>query len=183
MKIRNDNPFLYFVLALFSLLTLYHSNNYYRETDKIIAAQHRVNKTVKQFRDTWNGLQSTIAHWNKRYVPFMDIADLLTLEANLHLERSGLRSANNQLIESKSDTVIFENVDIGLVYRCLKNESRGFVVEATSLRKLIEGLAHFDSRKDIKWDRVTLTIEKGSVRAIYNELCLYMRVSEDRNET
>lgn len=178
---RGSGYSMYIKLSLIVLtaMMLFYSKVVYEESNKKIATQRSVNVRVEQVRDTWAALQPTIGIWNSRYVQSNEITDLLKLEANLRLDKSGLRSIGNSLIESNRKAESFDQTDIGLVYRCLKNSPQGFIVGANNLQALVAGLSHVDTRPDLKWDQLSILNNDGNIRAIYNELCLLMRVGED----
>jgi len=145
---------------------------------KRIEQQQNITRNVSQVKATYDALKPTIKAWENSFTDSEDIISIISLFRALNIGSSGLVSHGNDFIEGSLGSVTYQGADLGLMKRCIKNSGTGFIAESNSLINLMNGIERLESRKDVEWNTLTISVKNGTPTVVFDELCVHLRVTE-----
>lgn len=167
-------------LIAFSIafLAIYHAYGSYQAYEAKINQQNSINHNVEQIKATWNGLQPTIDKWSSMYFPASEITSLYHLNKTMGIDNIVATANSTKMFEVGANAVLFENQEIGLISRCVKNASTGFVMSTDSLEQALSIVSYIERRPDLEWSQLTLSREDSGVNTTLSQLCVHLIVVE-----
>lgn len=176
--------FLFFIISLIAL-AITQGQKGKRELQNVATRQEKAVNDIKLWQESYQALKPITLRMEKTFQPASNVQDISQLHDLLGIEKSGVITDPEKLIASKVDWVKQNGVDIGVIQVFVRTQgSSGLVIQASSFRKLLDGLKHLISREDLSIAGVSLITDKSNKMptAVLDGFCVYLRNKEKRNE-
>lgn len=164
--------------ALISLVFLAQTPAMWQMLSRLQAKQVDASVRFENWKHAYEALLPVNKRWVETYP--QGVSDLVELYQRVNLERHGLSTDVDRVLQTGSSTVEIQGFDVGLTRLCIGTSSTGGVrlssPSATTLRQGIESLA---ARKDIELGSLTFGFDRESDTPYVDVtgLCLRVRSS------
>lgn len=141
-------------------------------------AQDSVTQSLERWEQSYQALGASRDAWNKNYQLESSVQDVLSLMGLVNLKSYGLVTDIDNLVLTKAEQVMQNDVPIGLTKICMgtgAGDGGALQVQAYTYQALLDGISQLTKRPDIYLGNITVQGKSAVPMARLGEFCVLMR--------